>query len=341
MISSNQHNVSFTFSDAPAPGVRTEVVPGIEWVRLPLPFALDHVNCWLLHDNGDTCLVDSGLETRATFDCWNNIIKDTDWPQKLLVTHFHPDHSGLAGWFASHGAEVISSEIEWDIIKRLNAMSTTDYQQFYVQWYQQHGVSQEYIDAVSLAGNTYTAKTVPPPSHCDYLSAGDSVELGGRQFEVMCGQGHSPDMLMLYSADEKLLMAADQVLPSITPNISLTPGTADPDPLNSFLESLEKLTELPEETLVLPSHGLPFTGLHQRIAFLIEHHRLRLNEIEQALGTERCAAELFSLLFRRKLDHQQLSFALGETLAHLRYLENQSRVQRSERADTTYFHATQ
>jgi len=120
----------------------------------------------------------------------------------------------------------------------------------------------------------------------------------------------------------------------------LTPATEDPNPLSSFLASLERLTRLPEETLVLPSHGLPFTGLHKRIAYLIEHHRLRLNDIEQALSTKQCAAELFSLLFRRKLDHQQLSFALGETLAHLSYLENQSLVQRTERDGVTFFRAS-
>lgn len=332
-------NLTFAFTEAPAPGVRTEIVPGIDWVRLPLPFALDHVNCWFIHDDNSTCLVDSGLHTPASLECWDNIIKGTGWPQKLLVTHFHPDHSGLAGWFASQGTRVLSSEVEWGIVKRLNAMPTRDYQQFYAQWYTQHGVSQEYIDAVNVAGNSYTAGTVTPPDQCEFLSAGTNIELGGRSFEIMCGQGHSPDMLMLYCDTDKLLIAADQVLPSITPNISLTPNSDDPNPLNSFLVCLESLTALPEETLVLPSHGLPFTGLHQRIAFLIEHHQLRLKEIEQALVKEQTAAELFNLLFRRKLDHQQLSFALGETLAHLRYLENQSLVQRTERDNVTYFSA--
>jgi len=332
-------DLSFAFTDAPAPGVRTEIIPGIEWIRLPLPFALDHVNCWFLHDESNTCVIDSGLNTPTSLECWNNIIKDTGWPEKLLVTHFHPDHSGLAGWFAEHGTHVLSSEIEWEIVERLNAISTSDYQQFYAQWYSQHDVAQEYIDAVNAAGNTYTAKTVPPPTQCAFLSAGDNIEFGGRQFEVMCGQGHSPDMLMLFCKTDKLLIAADQVLPSITPNISLMPYAKDPNPLKSFLACLERLKVLPEETLVLPSHGLPFTGLHKRIAYLIEHHRLRLNEIEQALGTWRCAADLFSLLFRRKLDHQQLSFALGETLAHLSYLENQSLIQQTERDGVTYFRA--
>jgi len=329
----------FADRETPAPGARTEIVPGIEWIRLPLPFALDHVNCWLLHGNGDSALVDTGLKTRVSLDSWERIVNDTGWPQTLLVTHFHPDHSGLAGWFAEQGAHVLSSEIEWDIIKRLNAISTDDYQQFYAQWYQQHGVEQSYIDAVNSAGNTYTSNTVPPPSQCQFLSAGDIIALGGRQFEVMCGQGHSPDMLMLYSSADKLLIAADQVLPSITPNISLRPGSQDPDPLNSFLQCLERLKALPEETLVLPSHGLPFTGLHHRISDLIEHHRLRLEEIEHALSTEQTAAELFPLLFRRKLDHQQLSFALGETLAHLSYLQNQSRIEQTMRNGVTYFRA--
>jgi len=331
------NKLSFAFAEPPPPGQRTQIVPGVEWIRLPLPFALDHVNCWYLHGGGDTCLVDTGLETRETLDCWSKVTDDLGWPQKLLVTHFHPDHSGLAGWFAEKGAQVLSSEIEWNIVKRLNTIATSDYQQFYVQWYQRNAVPQDYIDVVKSAGNTYTAKTVPPPDHCEYLSDGQNIELAGRQYEVICGQGHSPDMLMLYSAADNLLIAADQVLPSITPNISLTPNTDDPNPLQSFLSCLERLTKLPEQTLVLPSHGLPFIGLHERVADLIEHHRARLGEIEQALNVPKTASDLFSLLFRRKLDHQQMSFALGETLAHLSYLENQSRVAQTEQHGVRYF----
>lgn len=334
------NDLSFVFTDAPAPGVRTEIVPGVDWIRLPLPFALDHVNCWFLHDESNTCVIDSGLHTEVSLECWNKIIKKTGWPQKLLVTHFHPDHSGLAGWFAEQGAQVLSSEIEWEIVERLNAISTSDYQRFYALWYSRHGVAQEYIDVVNAAGNTYTAKTVPPPDQCEFLTSGDTISLGGRQFEIICGQGHSPDMLMLFCEADRFLIAADQVLPSITPNISLMPNAEDANPLKSFLACLERLKQLPVDTLVLPSHGLPFTGLHNRIAYLLEHHRLRLNEIQQALGTSLRAADLFSLLFRRKLDHQQLSFALGETLAHLSYLENQSLVQQTERDGVSFFQAS-
>ena len=326
MSSDNRDDLTFAFTEAPADGTRTQIVPGIDWIRQSLPFALDHVNCWYLHGEGESCFVDTGVNTEATLDSWEQIFKDTGKPQKLLVTHFHPDHSGLAGWFAKDGCEVLSSEIEWGIVQSLNAIEDTPYQDYYAQWYAQNGVAQSYIDVVYKLGNTYKSKTLAPPQSVGYLRHGDVVELGGRSFQVMTGQGHSPDMLMLYSAQDSLLIAADQILPTITPNVSLMPNTPDPNPLRSFLSSIERLRELPEETLVLPSHGLPFTGLHQRIDYLAEHHQLRLNEIEQALKQEQHAAALFPVLFKRKLDNQQLSFALGETLAHVTYLASQSRV---------------
>jgi len=161
--------------------------------------------------------------------------------------------------------------------------------------------------------------------------------LAGRAYTVLTGQGHSPDMVMLYNAEEQFLIAADQVLPSITPNVSWMPGTPDANPLKRFLACLDRLRELPEETLVLPSHGLPFRGLHQRIDFLLDHHQKRLSEIEQALEVEQSATELFPLLFNRKLDHQQLAFALGETLAHLIYLQGLSRVQSDSRNGVAFY----
>lgn len=331
--------VSYAFTEAPAAGQCTQIVKGIDWIRMPLPFALDHVNCWYLHGEGESCLIDTGVHTTETLDSWNHIISDKGHPKKLLVTHFHPDHSGLAGWFAETGSDVISSEIEWGIVHALNAIEDARYQALYVDWYKQNDIDQPYIDAIYKMGNTYKARTVPPPTECEYLSDGDTVELGGRRFNVMTGQGHSPDMLMLYSEQDALLIAADQVLPAITPNISLMPHSPDTNPLDSFLSCLARLKQLPEETLVLPSHGLPFTGLHERIDFLLDHHQQRLAEIQVALKTEQSAAALFPVLFKRKLDHQQLSFALGETLAHLVYLEKQSLVECQARDGVDYYRA--
>ncbi len=331
MSSHNPLDIQFPWAEAPAYGQRETIMDGLDWIRLPLPFALNHVNCWHLYSDDDSCLIDTGVSTKETTELWNAHANQRGWPSKLLVTHFHPDHSGLAGWFAERGASVYSSEIEWGVVKQLNAVDADTYRSIYQQWYSSHGVDQSYIDALAHVGNTYTAKTVSPPAQCQYLRAGDTIELGGRTFAVLTGQGHSPDMIMLHCADDNILIAADQVLPSITPNVSWMPHNPDANPLASFIACLEKLRELPEETLVLPSHGLPFTGLHQRIDFLLDHHQKRLSEIQHALTTEHTAAQLFPLLFKRKLDHQQLSFALGETLAHLIYLQDLAQVQSETR----------
>jgi len=339
MLSNNKQYLRFIFDEPPEPGKLQEVLPGIDWLRLPLPFALDHVNCWVLQGDSDTSIIDTGINMPDSIACWDSVLEKIGQPNNLLVTHFHPDHSGITSRFANAGAKVFSSEIEWDIIKGLHAMDAQSYQDYYANWYKAHGIPQQYIDAAGKAGNTYKRGTLAPPAQCEFLEAGTSITLSGREFDVLTGQGHSPDMIMLYSQVDQLLIAADQVLPSITPNISLMPRTADSNPLASFLACLEKLTDLPEETLVLPSHGLPFRGLHDRIAFLQEHHRLRLGEIEQALTKEQTAAELFPVLFSRKLDHQQMSFALGETLAHLSYLEHTSRVLRVERNGISFFRA--
>jgi len=333
------NELQFPFAEAPAAGERIQVFDGIEWVRLPLPFALDHVNCWLLSRDNSLCVIDTGVNTQAVRDCWSQVFAKSDWPDTSLITHFHPDHSGLSGLFAEKGAHTISSEVEWGVVQRLHSVADEDFQQHYSDWYSSHGVPDKYIKALATMGNTFRSKASPPPANCTFVDDGDKVELAGREYEVIFGRGHAPAMIMLYSSKDSLLIAADQILPSISPNISLVPGGVDENPLQSFLLSLERLSLLPEETLVLPSHGLPFTGLRSRIHYLQEHHQQRLADITEALAEERHAAALFSVLFKRDLDHQQLSFALGETLAHLKYLEVQSKVRRFDKGGVIYFKA--
>lgn len=321
----NSLGLKFTLSEPPAFGESVSVLPGVDCIRLPLPIALNHVNCWHLHSDTDSsdsgsCIIDTGFRTEDILALWEKHARQHGWPERLLVTHYHPDHSGLAGLFSENGTSVMSSEVEWGMVNRLRAIDDDTYRQLYAEWFAENEVEQSYIDAAKKVGNGYRFMSVTPPETCEFLSAGQTIEIAGRTYSVLTGQGHAPDMIMLFNSDEKFLIAADQILPSITPNVSWMPSTPDPNPLQSFLQCLTRLRELPEETLVLPSHGLPFTGLHVRIDYLLEHHRLRLEEIAQALSTEHTAAQLFPLLFKRKLDNQQVSFALGETLAHLRYM---------------------
>ena len=316
--------LEFPYEAAPLPGEHITISDGIHWIRQSLPFVLDHVNCWYLRSPSpsQSTLVDTGVNNPKSVAAMQAHIDTLGLPDQLLVTHFHPDHSGLAGWFANLGVEVLSHEVEFEIVRRLWGVSDSDSGEYYANWYLQHGIVGDAINQALKRGNGYKKMLSEPPERCDYLSAGSTVEFGGRQYEVKVGRGHAPAMIMLFDPDAKVLIAADQVLPTISPNVSWMPNTTDEDPLKSFIDTLNELRLLPSDTLVLPSHGLPFFGLHDRIDDLLAHHVKRCDQILDACGSPQSASDLFVVLFKRELDAQQLSFALGESLAHARYLCN-------------------
>ncbi|MEE9320330.1 MAG: MBL fold metallo-hydrolase [Granulosicoccus sp.] len=320
--------LSFPFAEPPPPGTRKPLLDGLAWVRQPLPFALDHVNCWWLEDTASTAgrvLVDTGIASGLMRKGWQQLLAGR-LPDTLLVTHFHPDHSGLAGWFAEQGSRLLGSEVEMNLANEIWSTDDEVYGALYADWYMQNGLADDVVEHVAGQGNSFRKIVQALPEGFSWLKENDCVTLAGRDYQVMIGRGHAPAMLMLYCEAEHLLIAADQVLPTISPNVSLMPLTRDDNPLASFLDTLKQLKKLPEDTLVLPSHGLPFHGLHVRLNALEQHHQLRLSEVLDACAEPRTAAALFPVLFRRQLDAQQMSFALGESLAHLRYLERRGDV---------------
>lgn len=320
------------FDEEPAPGATVPLLPGIRWVRLPLPFALDHVNCWLLDGEraGETTLIDTGIASESTRALWSETCA-TGFPSELLVTHFHPDHVGLASWFVERGARLRGHAGELALAASIWAIDDASYGTRYAGWYRENGIDEPTATAIGARGNGYRRIVAEPPSLAvgGALAAGDSWSCGERTFDVLEGRGHAPAMLLLHDRANDLLIVADQVLPSISPNVSIMPGTHDSDPLGSFLETLSALRELPDTTLVLPSHGRPFHGLQARIEELRHHHEVRLEQVREACREPMTAADLFPLLFRRELDAQQLSFALGESLAHLEWLARRGEVERT------------
>ncbi|MGQ7844097.1 MBL fold metallo-hydrolase [Granulosicoccus sp. 3-233] len=331
-----RNGLEFPFDSSPEPHESRLICESIRWQRLPLPFALDHVNCWLLGEPGKQVLVDTGVDLPGSREQWQLHFGQAgdsiaSPPESLLVTHFHPDHSGLAGWFAKAGSRLYGSAVEVGLSRMLCNIDDEHYGDFYADWYASNGLDAARVEAVRRNANTYRRIVHQPPEDAawTFLRDSQSVELGGEHYAVMIGRGHAPDMLMLYRERDHVLIAADQILPSISPNVSVMPRLQDPNPLESFLQTLDSLKRLPADTLVLPSHGLPFRGLHARIAALEAHHQARLDEVWQACAEPASAHDLFGVLFRRELDAQQMSFALGESLAHLHHLENAGRLQRS------------
>ena len=331
----------FPHPGRPDPGTTLAVAPGIRWLRMPLPFALDHINLWLLEDEGGWSIVDSGFgRGEETKLLWERVFAATlgGRPVKrVIVTHFHPDHIGLAGWLCERfGVELWITQAEWltgQLVR--HGWSGGDIEKR-VEHYRRNGLAEDKREALRRRGNLYAQNVTPIPVTYRRILEGEEIAIDGRPWRVIIGQGHAPEHACLYSRDLGVLISGDQVLPKITTNVSVFPDQPDSNPLKLYLDSLERFRPLPEDSFVLPSHGLPFRGLHLRLEQLTHHHDERLERTVEACRTPRTGAEIIPVLFRRELDLHQLSFAIGEALAHLHYLVGLGRLKRETGADGVY-----
>ncbi|MGH8629695.1 MAG: MBL fold metallo-hydrolase [Burkholderiales bacterium] len=329
--------LAFPFSEPPAAGTVREVAPGVFWLRMPLAFALDHINLWLLRDGDGWTGVDCGIALPDTQAHWERIFAEVlgrAGLTRLIVTHYHPDHMGNAGWMAQRfGAPLIMTEAEYltahahyDRIAGYDAESTASL-------FAANGLDAKRVAVIGGRGNPYRQRVSTPPRRFQRMMDGDEIEIGGQSWRIIVGYGHAPEHAALYCASLGVLISGDMLLPKISTNVSVWSIEPEGDPLKLFLRSIDRFAALPEDTLVLPSHGLPFRGARTRIAALHRHHEDRLDEVLQACGGAITAAELLPVLFRRPLDDHQLFFAMGESLAHLHYLWHRGRLARAKGAD--------
>lgn len=328
----------FTYhSVVPVPDELVEIAPGVFGIRVPLPFALNHVNLWLLEDGAGWTAIDAGLADEQTRELWLRLWGEQLGQKpvhRLVVTHFHPDHMGLAGWLcAKTGAEFWMSRTDWLQGRMLAQDDSEAFVEAGRRFDYRAGLSEERIEERAHRGNAYRRRVVPPPASYRRVRDGDRLRIGGREWRVLTGSGHAPEMICLFCAELNLLIAGDQVLPRISPNVSVWPAEPEADPLGDFLSSLERFRALPDDCLVLPSHGRPFFGLHARIDQLAGHHEERLAETLGACREPVTPMELTSRLFDRPLDTQQFGFALGESIAHANHLVDTGSLERELGAD--------
>ena len=337
----------------PEPGCVMEVAPGVLWLRMGLPFALDHINLWLLRDQlphpdqtgamqeGWT-VVDCGIDNEATREAWLNIEKEhlQGLPiLRVLVTHMHPDHMGLAHWLCERWQAPL-----W--------MSTSEYQSAVLaqsgvsnfggeptmQFYAAHGWNKtEDLLQIKARVGYYPSMVPQVPQAYVRLMADDTVCIGGQDWRCISGYGHSPEHMALYNAHSQILISGDMLLPSISTNVSVYAQEPRGNALQLFLDSLTKMQALPDSTLVLPSHGRPFKGAAGRIAQLRAHHDERLSELLQACTTQPMSAhDALPVLFKRPLNVHQMTFAMGESVAHLHMLWLNGQLRRELGADGIY-----
>ncbi|MCK6422676.1 MAG: MBL fold metallo-hydrolase [Aquabacterium sp.] len=344
------HGLRYPCGEPPPAGAARELAPGVLWLRLPLPFALNHINLWALADEDEHgpgwALVDTGTNTPETLAAWRTLIAPggplaaTEQGARLtrvIVTHMHPDHVGMAGWLTrKFQCPLWMTRLEYLMCRTLVADSCREAPEEAVTFYRRCGWPEEALDTYRARFGRFAKYLHPPPDSFRRLSDGQRLRIGGHEWRVVIGRGHSPEHACLVDHDRHLLISGDQVLPRISSNVSVFPTEPEANPLGDWLESIANLrATLPDDLLVLPSHGEPFLGLHARLDRLATSHGRGLDRLRRTLAEPRRVVDIFGALFARAIDGRSelLGMATGESLAHLSYLVECGDVRRTLAAD--------
>lgn len=335
----------------PEPGGTLEVAPGVRWVRMGLPFALNHINLWLLRDalegsdgvvRQGWSLVDCCVDLPASREQWEQLIASQMEGLPLLrviVTHMHPDHIGLAHWLcARFDAPLWISSTDFQTA-RLGTQSTSGWGgAAAANFLASHGLNDDQSVSGVAQRSTYYSGLVPSvPTSFRRMMDGDRFDIGGRSWRCIVGYGHAPEHIALYCEESRLLLGGDMMLPRISTNVSVFESEPESNALKLFLDSIDRFKPLHPDTLTLPSHGKPFRGLHTRIGQLHDHHRERLDDVLKACAVKPCSAhDMVPVLFRRPLDLHQTTFAMGESIAHMHALWYAGKLRRRRHADGVY-----
>jgi len=316
--------VEYPWDTPPEKAKTQELAPGIHWLRLPLPIKLNHINVYLLEDEDGLVIFDTGFNTEELREIWDTVLLQHGLGKRprILCSHNHPDHFGLVGHLCrKYHCELIMAQTEWLITRLLSTLDTQQSLDMQLGFYQLHGMHEEGLKRHVDRGDQYRKSCSGSPPSYTQIRHGDSLRIGGREWQVITAPGHTPEQVCLHCPEDKLLLSADHILPRITPNTSVfayNPGT---NPLADFIDSFESFKHIDESTLVLPCHDMPFYGVQKRIKQLVDHHEERLEELREFCTEAKHAYELIELMFSRAMDPHQEMFALGEILAHLRLLE--------------------
>ncbi|PCJ69344.1 MAG: MBL fold metallo-hydrolase [Rhodobiaceae bacterium] len=318
----DEKGLSYPFEGIPEAGDIREVAPGIYWVRMVLPFSLDHINLWLIDDGDGWVVIDTGVNDEGTKANWEKIFSTRlggKPVKRLIVTHLHPDHVGLAGWIArKFDVTLEMSRTDYLMCRTLVADTGKTAPEEALKFYRAAGFSTRGVESYAKRFGGFGARVSTMPDVFKRLKEGDKITLGGREWRIVVGSGHAPEHVCLFCEELNVLISGDQVLPRISSNVSLHPTEAHADPLQEWIDSCKKLRAvLPEDALVLPAHNEPFYGLHRRLDALVEGHEDGLKKLLEMLSEPRRSIDVFPALFKRKIGSDVFFMATGESLAHL------------------------
>jgi glyoxylase-like metal-dependent hydrolase (beta-lactamase superfamily II) len=317
--------LDYEFDATPDLGALQRVHDNITWLRMPMPFALDHINLWLVRDTDGWATVDTGLRTKESVAVWHNVngeLLDNRGLTRVIVTHMHPDHVGMAGWLCEqYGVHLWMTRSEYFVCRVLSADTGKSAPTDGVLFYRAAGLADEHIERYKRMFGMFGKAVHTLPDSYIRMCDGDHIEMADMTLEVVMGNGHSPEHACLFSAQENVLISGDQVLPTISSNVSVWPTEPHANPLQDWLDSCHRLRErLPEDVLVLPAHGRPFRGVAKRLTQLIDEHEEGLSKVLDQCAAPQRAADLFPSLFDSTITDSNRIMATGETMANINYL---------------------
>ena len=321
----------------PAPGEAIEAAPGVLWLRMPLPMQLNHINVYAIEDGDGWAVIDTGIRTPDTLDGWEAALAGPLGGRpitRVICTHMHPDHIGLAGWLCERfQAPLLMTHLEY-VTGRMLVADTGPAPEAGVVFWKAAGFTELQIDRWRQSYGLFAKGVFTMPAAYERLREGQILSIGGEDWTIVVGNGHSPEHACLWRRSDDVFISGDQILPRISSNISVWPTEPLADPLDDWMRSLDKLGDLlPEATFVLPGHGEPFTGVLPRIEALKRGHAVALKRLERTLREPRRAVDVFASLFARPVGDGILGMATGEAIAHLNYLAGQGRARRERDAD--------
>jgi glyoxylase-like metal-dependent hydrolase (beta-lactamase superfamily II) len=314
--------LEYPFDDHPEPGEVMEVATDVFWVRMPMPGRLDHINVWLLRDYDGWTIVDTGLNRDDIKEWWEAIFAkylDGKPVTRVFSTHLHGDHTGLAGWLVQRwDVELWMSRADFVMCKLMAADGPSDLPEDALRFYRRAGFSEERLTEYKRRFGSFGASISALPTGFRRVSDGDYVDIGGREWRVVVGRGHAPEHVCLYCPELRTLIAGDQILPRITPNVSVNPTEPHANPLKEWLTSCDHLRDiLPSNLLVLPAHQRLYYGLHERLTALIAHHENALSKLYDLCDEPMRSVDVFPAIFKSTITDHTFFMATGESIAHI------------------------
>ena len=338
-------HIRYEFDKRPETGETTEIAPGIHWLRMYLPFSLAHINLWLLDEGESWSVIDTGVAVDECKNIWKKTFAGTMQGQpvsRVVATHLHPDHIGCAGWLTDRfDAPLWMSRDEYLLARILVADTGRSTPEEGDRFYTAAGFESDQLDFYHKMFGLFGKYVAELPEAFHRLSDADKILIGSYEWEVIVGKGHSPEHVCLYCDELNSLISGDQLLPTISSNVSVFPTEPDADPLADWMNSLRMLkTRVPEDVLVLPAHGKPFRGAHFRLDELVSEHEECLDKLLSLCKKPQRAVDVFPALFKSRINTGNLIMATGESIAHLNYLRNQQLMSVERRTDGVDWYTT-